>query len=313
MPFALLLGLLLLVTPGTAHAHADGLPIGPYEVWHHWALDPWLWAPLLLAHWAYGRGVLRAWARAGRGRIIERWRVAAFVSGEATIVLALISPLDGLGETLLSAHMVQHLLLTTAAPLLLVLSAPERAWTWALPHKWRRLGRARIIGCLMQAWSALTQPLTAFVLHSAALWAWHAPALFDAALRDEGVHTLEHLTFFVTALMFWSGVCARRTAPGYAALLVLSLFMQCGLLGAVLSLAPVQLYAYGDRAMLWGLSPLEDQQISGLIMWAPAGLLYLAPFVFFVWRTVSIEDQSRGRLRDNTGIMRASTSSRSMK
>lgn len=301
----------VLLSAGNAHAHAEGLPVAPGDVWHHWTFDPWIWAPLLIGHWLYGRGVARAWARAGVSRVIERWRVGAFLAGEAAIVLALISPLDPLGETLLSAHMSQHILLTTLAPMLLILGAPQRAWTWGLPQRWRSLGRTLWARAPVALWRGLSRPLIAMLLHSLALWLWHAPALFDAALQDGGVHTLEHLSFFATALMFWSAVFRRDVAPAFAAALVLAVFVQCGLLGAVLSLAPQSLYAYGDRAMVWGISALEDQQIAGLLMWAPAGLIYIAAFAWLA--SCVLEPQARGRRRESGGIMRASTSSRSMK
>lgn len=228
------------------------------------------------------------------------------------VVLAVITPLDPLGETLLSAHMVQHILLTTLAPLLLVLGAPARAWTWALPVRWRELGRAAWARALVRLWRWLTRPVIASLLHAFALWLWHTPALFDAALRDETVHTLEHLSFFGTALLFWSAMFQRATAPAFAALLVLVVFVQCGILGAILALAPHQLYAYGDKPLLWRLSAMEDQQISGLLMWAPAGLAYMAPFAWLASRVLAVP-HSRVRLRDSAGIMRASTSSRSIK
>lgn len=295
-----------------AYAHGDGLPIGPRELWHHWSFQWWVWMPLLLGHWLYGRGVLRAWARAGRGRIITPPQVAAFAIGEMALVVALISPLDPLGETLLAAHMSQHILLTTLAPMLLALGAPVVAWTWGLPSRWRAVGRAPLMHAVVRLWRWLTRPMIATVLHAGVLWLWHAPVLFDAALRDEGVHTMEHISFFVTALMFWSAMFRRQTSPASAAFLVLVTFVQCGMLGAVLTLAPHQLYAYGDWPMLWGLSGLEDQQIAGLLMWAPAGLIYLGAFAWFGFRIVNVS-YARGRSRDSIGIMRASTSSRSMK
>lgn len=302
----------LVMQTGNAHAHADGMPIGPREVWHHWSFQWWIWAPLLVGHWLYGRGVLRAWAHAGPSRIITRGQVAAFVAGEVALVAALISPLDPLGETLLAAHMSQHILLTTLAPMFLVLGAPGIAWTWGAPAKWRPVVRARVVRAPVALWRRLTRPLVAMLLYSLALWLWHAPALFNAALRSEVTHTLEHVSFFITAVMFWSGMFRRTTAPAFAASLVLVIFMQCGMLGAVLTLAPHQLYAYGDRPMLWGLTGVEDQQIAGLLMWAPAGLAYMAPFAWLAANAAQAP-YARGRLRESAGIMRASTSSRSMK
>jgi putative membrane protein len=307
----------LLASSGTAHAHGDGLPIAPSELWHHWSFQWWIWAPLLIGHWLYGRGVLRAWARAGAKRILTRKHVIAFVAGEILLVIALISPLDPLGETLLAAHMGQHILLTTLAPLLLMLGTPALAWTWGLPASWRRLGRTPFVRALVVTWRWLTQPLTATLLHSAALWAWHAPYLFNAALHDESIHTAEHVSFFGTALLFWSAMIRRSTAPAFGALLVLLVFVQCGMLGAILTLAPQQLYAYGDKPMLWGLSGIEDQQIAGLLMWAPAGLAYMAPFAWLgskVLRDPYLRERSRESPScESHGIMRTSTSSRSMK
>jgi putative membrane protein len=297
---------------GAARAHGDGLPIGPSELWRHWSFQWWIWAPLLIGHWLYGRGVLGAWAHAGSDRIISRMQVLAFVMGEIVVVIALISPLDPLGETLLTAHMSQHILLTTLAPLLLVLSAPALAWTWGLPASWRSLGRAPFVRALVVVWRWFTQPATATLLHSAALWAWHTPYLFDAALRHEGVHTAEHISFFGTALLFWSAMFGRATAPAFGAFLVLMVFVQCGMLGAILTLAPHQLYGYGDKPMLWGLSGIADQQIAGLLMWAPAGLAYIAPFAWLGSKVLR-DPYLRERSRDSRGIMRASTSSRSMK
>lgn len=296
------------VLAGSAWAHGGDLPIGPRQLSHHWSFDPLVWAPLLAAHWLYGRGVLRAWRRAGKGRIISRGRVACFALGEIFLVIALISPLDPLGETLLSAHMGQHILLTTFAPLLLVLGAPLTAFTWALPPSWRKSLNAPLVRTLSVVGAFLTRPAIAASLHGVAIWVWHAPAAFDAALRDESWHTFEHVSFFVTALMFWSAVFNARSSAGVGAFYVLTTFVQSGALGAILVLAPAQLYAYGDRAMLWDLSPLADQQLAGLLMWTPAGLFYLAAFAFLGARMLDVYHGRRSS-RERNGIMRASTSS----
>ncbi len=291
----------------TVSAHGGDLPVGPHELSHHWSFAPLVWAPLLVAHWLFGRGVLRAWKRAGAGRVISRRQVAFFVLGELCLVVALISPLDALGETLLSAHMVQHIVLTTFAPLLLVLGAPLTAFTWALPIKWRRALRHPTPRALRHVSVWLTRPVNASLLHAAAIWAWHAPAAFNAALADDNWHTLEHVSFLVTALVFWSAVFGGRASFGAGAVCVLLIFVQSGMLGAVLVLARSQIYtAYGDRALLWALSPVEDQQLAGLLMWAPAGLFYLAAFAILSARML---DHGRSGARASHGIMRDNTSS----
>lgn len=301
---------LAVLAPELAFAHSDGLPIGPAEVWHHWSFDPWVWAPLLLCHWLYGRGVFRLWKRAGIGRAIPRWRVGCFLTGEIVLVVALLSPLDPLGETLLSAHMTQHLLLTSVAPALLLLGIPATAWLWSIPQSWRHRMRARLFRWLHLTWLFLTRPLLATFIHGVVIWGWHVPAAFNAALGDNGVHTFEHLSFLLTGLMFWQAVSARTASPFFAAILILISFVHMGALAALLVIAPVQIYAYGDRALLWSLSPVEDQQLAGLLMWVPAGLIYLAAFAGAASRLFPREKASP---RPSTGIMRASTSSPSMK
>ncbi len=303
---------------GPASAHAGGAPVGPADWPHHWTFDPWILAPLVLGHWLYGRGVLRAWARAGAGRIVTRGQVWCFAGGEALLVVALVSPLDALGETLLLAHMLQHIVLTTLAPPLLVLGAPMTAWLWALPRSWRGQVRRAPVRWLRALGDRLSRPGMATALHALALWAWHAPALFEAALADEGVHTGEHVSFLVTALLFWRAALSRRNAPALGALCVLATFVHSGMLGGVLSLAPSPLYpAYGGVAALWGLTALEDQHLAGLTMWGPAGLVYLCAFLALMSGALTPGALTSGALGlrggESAGIMRESTSSLSMK
>jgi putative membrane protein len=295
-----------------AHAHGGGMPIAPSDIWHHWSFDPPIVILLILGHWLYGRGLARAWTRAGLGRIIPLWRAACFLAGEAVLVVALISPIDPLGETLLSAHMGQHILLSAVALPLLLLGHPLRAWTWALPQRWRRLGATPPLRALGRAADALSAPVRATTLAIAAMLAWHVPVLFEAALQNETIHTFEHITFFATSLLAWRTVLSPRTGNLTAAAIVLAIFMAGGMLGGLLALAPVQLYDwYGDHSRLWDLTPIEDQQLAGMLMWAPGGGIYLVAFAVLAVRAADASGDRRSRR--NIGIMRASTSSRSMK
>lgn len=308
MRHGLFLVMLVLLAP-PAFAHGDGLPISPSELWHHWNFDPLVWGPLVLSHWLYGRGVMRAWARAGQGRVMPIWRAACFVAGEIVVVTALISPLDPLGETLLSAHMAQHILLTAIAPALLVLGLPVRAWTWAMPRTWRRAGADPAVRVLSRAFGKIASPFTATTLGVLVMWSWHAPVLFEAALENKSIHTIEHLAFFLSSLLVWRAALSPGASAMAAALSTVTVFMAGGMLGGLLSLAPAPLYDwYGNRSLLWGLLPIEDQQLAGLLMWVVAGGIYLAAFVAFALSVVSAP-----RSRPSTGIMRASTSSRSTK
>lgn len=279
--------LAICLVPDRALAHGFAL-IGPHDLWAAWTVDPWIVVPLLAVHWLYGRGVARMWRRAGAGRGVSRMRVAAFLGGEAALVLAFVWPFDMLGETLFAAHMVQHMLLSVVAPPLLILGMPLSPVLWALPRHWRPKAAAvlRVPG-LTHPLAILTRPSVAAMLQVVALWGWHAPGAFEAARFDDTVHAIEHASFLGTGLLFWwalihSGRCGPM-GHALAAFWTLVTVITGGLLGALITFAPNQLYAsYGDAAALWGMSALDDQQLAGLIMWVPAGLTHLAAGVLLV-------------------------------
>jgi putative membrane protein len=256
----------------------DPDPVPPDAVWYAWTLDPLVVGLLLVACWGYGRGVRRLWARAGWWRGIGRWHVLLFVLGQAIVVIALVSPLDRLSGTLLSAHMAQHGLLVTAAPLLLLLGKPGVAFAWALPTGWSRGTLAAFAWRpLAKAGLWLSRPFPAATLHGLALWIWHAPGLFDAAVEREWLHTLEHASFFGTALLFWRAVLGARSGErvGFALAAAFVTLMHGGLLGGLITMARRPLYGwYEGRTEPWGLTALDDQQLAGLLMWVPMGLVY---------------------------------------
>lgn len=228
-------------------------------------LDPWVLVPLGTSIALYLRGIWRRRCRPG-------WREACFAGGVLALMLALIWPLDALGEHSLAAHMAQHMLLMLVAPPLLLLGRPLPRWLRAAPTL-ASLARKVRSGPLRH----LTQPSLAFVLHALAIWAWHAPRLYELAAADAALHRLEHLCFFGSGLLFWWVIVragtARGVGHGTAVILVLSTLMHTGLLGALLSLAPVPLYpGYAAAA---GPHALTDQQLAGLIMWVPGSFGYL--------------------------------------
>jgi putative membrane protein len=242
--------------------------------------------------------VRRLWTRAGLWRGIGRRHVAAFVFGLAVVIIALVSPLDQLGGTLLSAHMTQHGLLITAAPLLLLLGKPGVAFAWALPAGWSRGGLAAM------AWRPLARtgrwlscPFPAAALHGLALWIWHAPGLFDEAVEREWLHTLEHASFFGTGLLFWWAILDARSGAriGAALAAAFATLMHGGLLGGLITMAPRPLYgSYLGRTELWGLTALEDQQLAGLLMWVPMGIVYFGACLWLASRLVITADHPLG-------------------
>jgi putative membrane protein len=283
---------LFAAVPAWAHGpDAAGGAAARVPSWQ-WNLEPWLLAPLLLAAVLYAAGVARLWLQAGAGRGILRWRVAAFVSGWLALAAALVSPLDALGSLLFSAHMVQHELLMVAAAPLLVLGRPLAAWTWALAPRWRHaIGHATHWPWLAWGWRRLTQPLHAWALHALALWLWHLPQLFDAALRSEGWHVLQHASFLGTALLFWWAVLGgdpRARGSGFALAYLFTTMMHTAALGALLALAPTAWYAgYVASAGALGVDPVQDQQLGGLVMWVPGGVAYLAAGLVLVARLLA--------------------------
>jgi cytochrome c oxidase assembly factor CtaG len=175
--------------------------------------------------------------------------------------------------------MVEHEILVTLAAPLLILARPIGPMLWALPTRWRpSLGRIRRGRIVAQPWAWLARPLPATLLHGAAFWTWHVPAFYEAALSDPWLHWLQHVSFFGTALVFWHALLQsreRQRGYGVAAVCVFATALHTGFVGVLLALARRPIYpTQTDGAAEWGLAPLEDQQLAGLIMWIPAGLVY---------------------------------------
>jgi|tagenome__1003787_1003787.scaffolds.fasta_scaffold20979382_2 putative membrane protein len=259
-------------------------------------LESWLVCLLLAAAGLYAIGVRRLWLAAGPNRGVTSYRIAAFAGGWTVLTLALMPPLDPLGAKLFSAHMLQHELLMLVAAPLLVAGSPLAVWAWALPLRWRRsiplFTHARGFAAF---WATLTAPLAAWLLHAAAIWLWHVPGLFTAALEHEGIHVLQHFSFLFSALVFW-WAATRTTSPAGTAACIFSLFttmVHTGALGALLVFAPSTWYpVYGSASLPWGLQPLEDQQLGGLIMWIPGGLVYAGVAIALMARWLNMHSRS---------------------
>jgi putative membrane protein len=199
---------------------------------------------------------LAAWVYLKAAPVMAWRRVAAFSAGWLALVVALLSPLDHHVAESFSLHMIQHELLMIAAPPLLILGRPYAALAATLPPAALRVA----------ALPLRVPPLAALLLHAAALWVWHVPRLFDAALASDAVHAAQHASFFFTALLFWWAVF-RRVRTGIALLYILVTMIHAGALAALLTFAPAPLYA---------LTAHGEQQLGGLIMWVPAGYAMLA-------------------------------------
>jgi putative membrane protein len=185
------------------------------------------------------------------------------------------------GEVLFSAHMTQHEILMLIAAPLFVLGRPFIAAMWAIPPGWRKDAGGLInLPPIKRIWTILTNAAVAWAIHAVALWVWHIPTMFQATLRSDAVHTLQHASFFLSALLFWWAIIyGKRGLASYGAgvLYLFTTSIQSGLLGVFLTLTGRVWYPeYSKYSSAWGLTPLEDQQLGGLIMWVPAGIVYIA-------------------------------------
>ena len=256
-------------------------PPGPF--WMDWDLDPAIATPLVLAASMYAAGVVRLWWRAGRGHGVNGGQLTLFSAGWLILAAALVSPLHALAERLFAAHMVEHELLMAVAPPLLVLAAPFPAYLWSLPRLIRQ--QFAVLGRLVSpAWRMLTVPIVATVIHGVAIWVWHIPLFFAAALASEWVHWLQHASFLLTGVVFWSAMFGQRESGyGRAVGHLFATSMHTGLLGALLVLAPRPWF---PAAGGFGLSPLEDQQLGGLIMWVPGCMIYAGAALVLVGKWI---------------------------
>jgi putative membrane protein len=239
-----------------------------------WTFDPWIVVPLIafgLLH-LIGTCVLHR-------RSTQRQRgyrpAALYWGGWLSLAGSLVSPLHWLGEHLFTFHMIEHEIIMAISAPLLVLANPVGSLLWGLPRRIRVLaGHSMRHKAVRVSWRWLSHGSHATLLHGIAIWAWHAPVLFDAAVTDVAIHRLQHLSFFLSALLFWWSVF-RRSEAGAAAWHVFITMLHTSVLGALMALAPRVLYGVQTAsAATWGLTPLEDQQLAGIIMWVPAGTVY---------------------------------------
>jgi putative membrane protein len=280
---------MVLATPAFGHAGHD----------HHdapgWTWDPWITVPLVVSAMLFVFGWRRLHARSAQGRPRLARRAWLFAAGWLAMAGALVSPLHEAGERSFAAHMVEHEVLMLLAAPLIVLAEPLSAMLWAFPAEARRaIGNIVGSGIVSATFGLLTGAIVATVIQAAMLWIWHMPALFDLALASDGWHATQHLCFVVSALLFWTAMLGRRGAGAsasaarvLAALCLLATSVVTGALGALMAFSNSPWYlGYARLARApFGLSPAEDQQIAGLIMWVPGGLVH-AIAALLLFRTV---------------------------
>ena len=257
----------------TEHAHGIGAGVHSATAGSPW--DIAILAALAIAGWLYWRGSRHLQARHARVRAAEP---LAFWAGWLVAIVALLPQVDRATAELFSVHMAQHEILMLVVAPLMIAGRPILRWLWALPAR-LRTGAGAAIGSksVSAGWALLTTPLVAWALHAVAIWIWHLPALYEAALRDDGIHAVQHAMFVGTAVLFWWGLVYGRygrAAYGAAVLYVFATLVHTGLLGAMFTLSERTFYPlYVERAAAAGIDPVADQQLAGLYMWVPSGIV----------------------------------------
>lgn len=212
-------------------------------------------------------------------------RLICCAAGIAVVAVAQFSPIESASHRWFSAHMVQHLLMMLIAPPLLVWGRAHTLLLASLPPEWRpgtvRAGRRLRV---------LRHPGVVWVLFAGSLWGWHLPGPYQAGLRSPWVHALEHLSFFGTSVLWWAAVAGRRRlahAPAMA--FVFTTMLHAAWLAGALTFSTRVLYPFYAVDPVAPVTPLQDQQLAGVLMWIPPGLLYMSVIVvlFFQWFRVA--------------------------
>lgn len=284
------------LAPAAAVAHGESA-LRPSDLPAQWSLEPQVLLPIVLVAWWYAAGVRAVWRHAGRGRGVRAWQAACFACGIFFLLLALVSPLDAASDALFSAHMTQHALVMLVAAPLLVLGNPGVALAWALPRDGRRFVRRvqhdRLFGT---AAALITNPYVVWTLFAVVFWAWHVPALYEAAVRHAPLHALEHGVLLGTSLLFWWTLLrtagTRRLEYGGAILFVFTTMLQMTIVPALLVFSTDTWYPlYAGIDPSWRLSALADQQLAGLVMWMTSNVVLLLVTAYLVARWLLADER----------------------
>ncbi len=267
-------------------------------------LISWNWRPgVILVLGVLGGTYVAGWhrlRRRGSGWNAGGGRLALYLTGVTLLSLALLSPIDTFGSFLFIMHMIQHELLTMLVPPLVLLANPFPVMLWGLPKCIRHRAGSLLTRQtpLRRVLWALTLMPVAWLIYVVTLWGWHHPAAYQAALRYELVHDVEHLAFFGTGLLFWWPVInpAPRLhghiAYGFRIFYVIPAMLQNTFLAALISLSGRVLYPYYEAApRVWGITPLTDQMMGGIIMWIPGGMTYVITVLVLLAKLFSYEEE----------------------
>jgi cytochrome c oxidase assembly factor CtaG len=272
----------------------------PHGILAAWSFPVWPAIGLVIAGALYLRG-WRALQRT-RARELPVWRAVCFFAGLLAVWIALASPIDALDDLLLSAHMLQHFMLMSIAPPLVVLGAPLVPMLRGLP-RWIVRGLRPVFAsrALHKVAHALAHPAVAWLVMNVAYLGWHVPQAFELTLRSEAWHNTEHMCFLFTSIAFWWVIVEpwptrRRWSRWMVIPYLLTADVVNTILSAVLAFSGKVLYpSYAAAERISRLTPLKDQVLAGSEMWVLNSLVFLVPVAVIVFGMLS----PRGLRRDS--------------
>lgn len=299
---AIVAGVLCLIAAIDPLLHLDRIVSGT-DPWLTWPVTPDMTVPIALAGWVYVMGQ-RSTRAAELGRH-ERLRHLAFFGGLAALFIALQSPIEPISDHLFVVHQVEHMLLRTGAPMLLMLASPQAALLRGLPEGLRRQVVAPMLRSkVVRAFGILGHPPIATVLFVGTTYFWMIPRYHDIAILDEPIHYLWHTTLLLSGLIFFWRILDPRSYP-LGASLGARLFMfwiaSIGniLLGSYLTFKHGVLYhAYDEMGRLWISSAAVDENYGGLLMWIPGTMMFAATAMLMIYRWGREEERLTARRDD---------------
>lgn len=255
-----------------AHQGHQSVREGTLDIWNVDVLGLTLLVAIGLTYWIS----VRSSPRPGSHKDALR-----FGLGVTATAVATVSPLDQMADALASAHMGQHVLLVMVAGPLIATSGPVTSFMGGLPRWMRqRVGQVRRRLRLTPSRSAHSaHPIAAWLALAGSLWFWHAAVPYQLAIQRPVFHLIEHVSFLAASAFFWSAVLRpnRRFGPGrgFRVMMIFTMAFQGVILAALITFSPDPWYpVYSESVSAWGLDPITDQQLAGLLMWIPSGLLY---------------------------------------
>lgn len=303
-PFSLARGVfaaLLALLPSFALAHGDE-PEGAQVWWQNWSFDAEIWALAILFLWLFVRGARRSTARA---RPVPLWRGALYVAGVALIWAALETPLDYLAEHLFWMHQVQHMILHLAGPLLVLAAAPQAVVFSGMPRgmrRWTILPLALSPGARGLGRFLIT-PAVATTLYILTLVVWEIPAWHDAALLNDALHYVMHMSMLLAGVLFFWVLFDLRDPPkgvnyGVRLVMLVAAGVTAIVVGSITTFKPVELYpAYDVVGRLFDWQALPDEATGGFLIWVPSAMMLLLAMLMVVTRWNGSEDRQWTRHR----------------